>query len=46
MGEMSRIAVLELQRIDDDDVWPLMLFEEDCWIVGGCEQSREQVVGE
>jgi|SRR6267142_1218887 len=31
---------------DGDDVWTLMLFEEGYWIVGGHEQSRQQLVGE
>lgn len=43
MEERSQNEVLELRRVGDD-VWP-SLFEEDCWIVGGHEQSRRQVVG-
>lgn len=43
MKEKSPNVVLELRRVGDD-VWP-WLFEEDCWIVGGREQSTQQVAG-
>jgi hypothetical protein len=43
MEEKSPNVVLELRKVGDD-VWP-WLFEEDCWIVGGREQSRQQVAG-